>query len=248
VLPDLTVASPTVTTPALGDYVFDHLTTQVGRHPYIVTATGGVLGALVKKFSDVFTVNPATAGGIVSLEDVKRHLNIPLTNTRDDGELEVKISAATAKIEHRCGPVIKRTVTNERHGGGRRSVWLREVPGDGGGPLVSVTSVTSVADGTAVTPTDLDVDPCGRVALLSGARLPGGEHYWSYTAGRTLVPEGLREAALNFVKGSWETQRGASGLPWKGAQDTPVELPGMGLVLWRLEQDLVPFLRPPSQG
>jgi hypothetical protein len=237
-LPDGTTTAPTVTTPVLGDYVFDYTTTQAGRHPYIVTATGGVLGSLVRKFADVFVVAPASATGIVSLAEAKAHLNITTSNS--DAELERMIAAATSKIEHRCGPVVQRVVANERHDGGCRAIWLHEAP------VISVTSVIAVDSLSSVLTTDLSVDPAGRVEYFYNRRFPAGEHFWTYVAGRTLIPEGLREAALNFVKGSWETQRGASGLPWMGATDQPVEMPGMGLVLWRLEQDIQPFLRVPG--
>jgi hypothetical protein len=50
-------------------------------------------------------------------------------------------------------------------------------------------------------------------------------------------------AALNYVRGSWETQRAASRLPMQGGDELATQ-PGMGLVVWRLEQDLKPFLRP----
>lgn len=246
VLPDQTVASPTVTTPTLGDYVFDYLTTQAGRHPYTVTATGGVLGTLVRKFSDVFIVGAAQAPGIVSLAEVKDHLNIPQTTTRSDAELELMIAAATDKIEQRCGPVTVRTIANERHDGGRRAIWLNEAPGPGGNPTITVTSLVSVSTSVAATVSDLDVDPIGRVAYKDMSMFPRGAHYVTYTAGRALIPAALRQAALNYVKGSWETQRGASGLPWSGAQDQPIEVPGMGLVLWRLEQDLRPFALAPA--
>jgi hypothetical protein len=245
-LPDATTSAPTVTTPALGDYVFDYLTTVAGRHPYVVTATGGVLGSLVRKFADTFTVAGATSTGIVSLEEAKNHLNIPLSNTNSDTEIELFIASATDKIEHRTGPVVRRIISNERHCGGERAVWLHEAP------IISVTSVIALDSLSTINVADLGIDPAGRVTyfptIQGGARFPYGEHLWTYVAGTAVVPAGLRLAALNFVKGAMETQRGMSGLPWKGAQDQPVEVPGMGLVIWRLEQDLQPFLRWPGGG
>jgi hypothetical protein len=242
-LPDGTTSAPTVTTPVLGDYVFDYLTTVPGRHSYVVTATGGVLGALVKKFADAFVVSGAASTGIVSLAEAKAHLNIPLTSAASDPEIERMIAAATEKIEHRCGPVVQRTISNERHCPNRGVVWLHEAP------VVSVTSAVAVDSTNTLTVADLDVDPdAGRVGYANGYRLPSGEYLWTYVCGRGLVAAGLREASLNFIKGSFETQRGMTGLPWKGAQDQPIEMPGMGLVLWRLEQDLRPFLRWPGGG
>lgn len=242
-LPDGTSASPTVANPATGQYTFDYLTTQVGSHSYVVSATGGVLGTLIRKIADTFAVGTAAAAGIVSMAEAKNHLNIPLTKTSWDEELELMIAAATEKIEDRCGPVLRRTVTNERHPGRATVVYLHETP------VISVTSAVPIAGGSAISTAGLDVDPLsGRVAYLTGGAFPWGEHYWTYVAGRLLIPAGLRLAALNFVKGSWETQRGAAGLPWQGSGDEPVEQAGMGLVLWRLEQDLKPFRRIPGQA
>jgi hypothetical protein len=244
-LPDGTTTAPTVANPATGDYTFDYLTTQLGRHPYVLTATSGVLGTFVRKVADVFVVGAASAAGIVALSEVKEHLNIPATNTASDRELELKIAAATEKIEFRCGAVVRRTIINERHDGSKAAVWLYEAP------IISVTSVVPVnaSYGGPVDVADIEAETCGRVTYFNGCtRFPIGPHYWTYVAGVVPIPAGLREAALNFVKGSWETQRGASGLPWQGAADESVEVPGMGLVMWRLEQDLQPFLRPPGQA
>lgn len=249
ILPDMTTASPTVTTPSLGAYVFDYIGAQVGRYAYVMTATGGVLGTIVRKVSGTFVIDANTNTGIVGLDEAKNHLNIPLTTTRSDTEIEGMIAAATDKIEHRCGPVLRRTVVERvRHNGGR-AIWLREPPGPGGNPYITVSSVTGVTTGlSAITPADLDVDPIGRVAYISGSRFASGDYVWTYLSGRTSVPAGLRQAALNYVKGSYETQRAAAGMPWVGAQDIAAESPGMGLVLWRMELDMKPFLLPPGQA
>jgi hypothetical protein len=136
---------------------------------------------------------------------------------------------------------VRRTVTNERHPGSVGVVYLDEAP------VLSVTSVVPVAGGTPVTVGLLDVEnSSGRVTYADGVtRFPWGEHFWTYTAGRVVVPAGLQLAALNYVRGSWETQRGAARLPM-AVGDEPVAMPGMGLVFWRLEQDLKPFLRAPG--
>jgi hypothetical protein len=247
-LPDMTTTAPTVTTPSLGAYVFDYIGTLPGRYAYVMTATGGVLGSIVRKQSGMFVVDANTNLGVVSLEEAKSHLNIPLTTTRADAEIEGMIAAATDKIEQKCGPVLRRTVIERVTHNGGRAVWLREPPGPGGNPYITVTSVAGVTSGLTITPTDLDVDPVGRVTYVAGTRFGSGDYIWTYQSGRTSVPPGLRQAALNYVKGSYETQRPAAGLPWIGAQDVAVESPGMGLVLWRMELDMKPFLLPPGQA
>lgn len=242
-LPDGTTATPTMSSTTTGVYAFDYVTTLAGSHQVLVTATGGALGTVVRKLADAFEVEDSTsARRLVSLDRVKQHLNQTGT-TRHDEELQLLIASATMKIEHLCGPVLRRVVTNERHPGGR-AVALHEVPGPHGGPYITLTSALPVAGGTGITVAGLDVDPLsGLVQYASGyGRFPVGPHLWSYVAGRATVPPGIQEAALNFVRGSWETQRGASGLPLDQADELQ-DVPGMGLVSYRLEQDLAPFLR-----
>lgn len=245
--PDGTLDSPTPANPVLGSYTFDYPTVSLGPHSFVATATGGVLGTIVRKFSGTFVVSSATSTAIVGLDEVKDHLNIPRSSTDSDSELELMIAASTSKIEERCGPVRVRTVTNERQRHDRsRAIWLREPPGPHGQPAIVVTSATNVRDSTTITPSTLSVDPTGRVEMVDGGYLTSGTYLWTYTTGRTLVPSGLRLAALNFVRDSWTTQRGASGLPWQGGMDEAQAIPGMGLVMWRLEQDIHPYRLPPA--
>jgi hypothetical protein len=232
--PDGTTLTPTPTSPGTGLLVYDYPTTAVGRHVATWVTT-----APTTADSDTFNVESADPQWIVGLTDVKAHLNIPATSQTHDDELELMIAAATEKIEDRVGPVVRRTVTNERHPGSVGVVYLDEAP------VLSVTSVVPVAGGTPVTVGLLDVEnSSGRVTYADGrTRFPWGEHFWTYTAGRIVVPAGLQLAALNYVRGSWETQRAASRLPMQGGDELATQ-PGMGLVVWRLEQDLKPFLRP----
>lgn len=235
---DVAVAgSPfTVTPTSTGLYDRDVTSTAAGRYVGYWLATGTNSGA----HTQVFEVGSAADAGLVSLAQVKAHLG--KTTTRDDDELELMIAAATESIEDRVGPVVRRTVTGERQRhNGTEAIYLRQAP------VISVTSVTPVDGGTALTVGLLDIDPTtGRVAYADGStRFGSGVYLWTYVAGRSLVPAGLQLAALNYIRGSWETQRGAAGLPLAGAEEA-TEVPGMGLVNWRLEQDLRPFVRLPG--
>jgi hypothetical protein len=242
-LPDGTTTTPTVVNPpaTTGKYFYRYVTTSLagpfkGRWLFTL-ATGNT-----SEHTEEFNVEPADPGYIVGLAQVKAHLNMTATDSARDEELKLMIAAATAKIEDRCGSVARRTVTNERHSGGCEVIYLRQSPAQ------SLTSVTPVAGGTPITVNLLDLDPdTGRVAYLDGFTwFPYGLYYWTYVAGMSVVPAGLQLAALNFIKGSWETQRGAAGLPLQGGPDEYAVQPGMGLVNWRLEQDLKPFLSLPG--
>jgi len=246
-LPDLTTASPTVNNSSTGVYNFDYLTVQAGRHQVLVSATGGVFGTLVKRWTDEFTVSPADPSYIVSLADVKLHLNIPAATTTHDEELRRWIGAATGIVENHpdigVGAVMRRTVTGERqrHDYGRISVWLNQ------SPVISVTTVTPVATGgTAITVPDLDVPPSGEVRYKDGyTRFPAGTYLWTYVIGRVVILDEMTGAALILVKGMWETQRGAAGVPWQGGAEV-AEMPGMGVYLWRAKMLLAPHKQAPA--
>src|SRR4051812_34561484 len=71
-LPDGTLATPPPANPALGDYTVDYLAVQPGLHQVLVSATGGMLGTLVRRWQDTFTVEAART--MVSVEQALQHL------------------------------------------------------------------------------------------------------------------------------------------------------------------------------
>lgn len=85
---------------------------------------------------------PAGSSGLVSLDDVKTHLHIDLTDTDQDAELQGFIDAATPIIEDVVGPVVGRVFT-EWHAANGDLVLLRRRP------VISISSVTEYA-GAAV--------------------------------------------------------------------------------------------------
>ena len=62
---------------------------------------------------------------------------------RDDEFIGIWVPAISRRIDELCGPVVIRTVTDERHDGGSGVVWLRRSPAS------SITTVTEYLDGTA---------------------------------------------------------------------------------------------------
>ncbi|MFQ6212475.1 hypothetical protein ACLMMQ_29975, partial [Bacillus mobilis] len=78
---------------------------------------------------------------IVTVAEVKKHLNMSATDTSQDDELGVFIESVTDVIEHIVGPVVPRAVTEVHDGGGGALVLRRP-------PVLSVMSVTE--DGIAV--------------------------------------------------------------------------------------------------
>ena len=113
-LPDGTSASGTVTNAGTGLYNCDYTPAQVGRYTVKWTATG----TNASSFADEFTVRDFTAMGIVSLDEVKRHLNILTTDTTNDEELRHFMDVAGDMAEEYTGIILgQRTFTETLDGG-----------------------------------------------------------------------------------------------------------------------------------
>lgn len=137
---------------------------------------------------------------LCSLAEVKLQLNI--TDTTFDTELQAYIDGVKAPIEQLVGPVEQRTVT-ERHWNGP-ALALRQRP------VISVTSIVPLfTDGTAVNVTDTTTDlKSGIVVYKDGSCFTGGPWDVTYQAGYTTVPANVNLAARITVQHVWETQRG----------------------------------------
>jgi hypothetical protein len=240
-LPDGTAAvgSPfTVTPTSTGLYDKDVTSTQAGRYHGYWQATGANAGG----YEEEFVVAPADSGTFVRLAEAKTHLNAAGITT-NDVELEHFLQAACARIEYEVGPVARRTVTSERqrHEYGRATIWLHQAP------VISVTTVTSVATGgTTVTVADLDVDPDGRITYKDGyTRFPAGLYLWTYVAGRVIIPAPITLATKELVRHLWRSQRGATGLPLQGGED--VYVPTLPFALPNgVRELLAPYMRAPA--
>jgi hypothetical protein len=237
-LPDGTAAagSPfTISPVSTGLYEkVDLAAATAGQHMGRWLATGANAGSHVQ----VFDVRPITAG-IVSLDDVKKHINNPTLTTAHDDELEIYIEAAAVWLNGRLGTsVVRGTITDERQYGGSGTVMLRHTP------VASITTVIPVAvGGTAVTVADLDPHPGGYITYKNGtSTFPSGLYLWTYVAGPQVVDARISLAAREIVKGLWESQRGASGLPMQGELE---EIPGMSST-WSRVNTLIADLRMPG--
>jgi len=229
------LAGTTPTKTGTGQYKYDLVTTLPGR-----TLLSWVTTGPATTYSEVINVTAADPGFIVSLAVAKDHLN--KRNSNDDEEIRRLIAATTTQIETRIGPVVRRTVVERvRTGWGSKRFLL------GQAPVISLTSMVGVTTGlAAVTVGLLDVDPTtGAVTFLDPwGYFVGGVYTITYVVGRVVIDEGIVSAALSYIRGAWETQRGVA-LPLQDASDLS-SAPGMGAVLQRLELDLRPFLRVPA--
>lgn len=199
-LPDGTTATPAVGTPTdAGRYLVTYVPTQPGRHVvrWVFTNPDAAV-------TDVFDVEPADPGFIVSLADARTHLN--LRSSTNDDELRSFIAAATEVIEKDpdigVGPVVVRTYTEQASAGRCLTLWRT--------PVVSITSVEPYQTvGTSYDPAGLVFDSVtGIVERSDGLWFTGGPFSVTYKAGRSVVPANIRLAALEMIKHWWESQRG----------------------------------------
>lgn len=229
---------------ATGTYSFDYLTAVEGRHSFTVTATGGVLGGLVKKLGgDAFHVDSSTtAVQLVGLTEVKQYLDKDLERTEDDEELREFIAAASNLVEEETRLWHRATITERCTP--TSVIFLSSLP---------VVSLTSVEQGA----TTFDVGsyrltPGGGVAAAYGwtwapwaltASLD--DVVVTYEAGETVVPPAVRQAVLITVADAWESQRGAAGLPLAEGEGGDLVEPRPE---WTLPPEAVGKLRPWLKG
>ena len=220
-LPDGTTATPSVTAADSGIYNVDYTPTLVGRYQVKWVATGTNASA----FADEFTVRDFTDMGIVSLDEVKAHLNIPTTVTTQDEELRRFMDAAGDLAENYVGLVLgRRTFTETYNGNGGGYIILRNP---------SAISVTSVVENsvTLVAGTDFFLDPNGQRLVrigTSGMYWTNTTGNWSpgiqnvvvnYVAGFTNPPAATRQGVLEIIRHLWHTQRGSMAVLNKGTAD-----------------------------
>jgi hypothetical protein len=171
------------------------------------------------------------------LADLKTHLNIDLSDTSQDSELQGFLDAAIDVAEGIVGPITVRSFTETHYGHAGGPLFLFRTP---------VESVESVANGYGpYSLVGLTADTSmGAVRSASSYGLRGDVTV-TYTAGRATIPAAVRLAVLIIAAHLWETQRGAAPLPF-GVNDVDAPTPGLGYAIpRRAEELLAPFATGP---
>lgn len=206
------IATPTITVPpsVTGVFAYTHPTTAPGR--YVGQWAFGFTGGNTAGYSEVFNVSAADPGYLISLAEAKSHLNISPTDYAHDGEILDWLAGITPVIEDIVGACVPRTVVEDHEEA--RVLRLNVTP------VVSVTSIIPyLTAGTSYGASQLRVTSAGRVRLLSGGWFLGGPLEVTYVAGRRPIGANIRQAVKIALAHFWESQRGASGLPYQGQGD-----------------------------
>lgn len=161
---------------------------------------------------------------VVSLAEVKRHLQMSPGSGPDDDELTFTAEAAAGIVEGFVGPLSAVTVTETfpsdryRHLSPQQFLLRRA-------PVTAVTAVTGLSGWRA--------DLAAGIVYPQGC-VPSGPVSVTYTAGLDPVPAAVRLAVLIVTAHLWETQRG-SGSPLAPDGVTP----GVGFAVPNRAQELL---------
>lgn len=209
-LPDGSSASLTTSTTVTGTYTASYTPAVPGRFVYAWNATGSYPQA----YADIFEVRNIADIGIVSLEEVKNHLNYNSTSTADDEELRRIIDAATDLCEQYVGQVLgRRTFTDELYDGGADCLRLRNPR------AISITSVYE--NGALVASNGYALDYTGQRLFRVGSSTLYAQNsygYWAqgmnnvkvtYIAGFENPPASAKQGVLEVIRHLWQTQRGS---------------------------------------
>ena len=208
--PDGTTSTPTISNSAAGLYDISFSPTMSGRHTIRWVATGANASA----YMDEFSVRDNTHISIVSLDEVKQHLNIKDADVALDEEIRRMIDAATDLAENYVGCVLGRqTFTDELYDGNTDIIRLRNPR------AMQITSVYE--SGRFLTPENYTLDPSGqRLLRITTGSIAGPNYFgiWapgannikiSYISGFINPPSSAKQGVLELVRHLWQTQRGA---------------------------------------
>ena len=212
-LPDGSTATPIVTNSQTGIYDVDYTPTMFGRYAVRWVATGSNASA----YADDFTVRDYADLGIVSLDEVKAHLNIPASNTTNDEEIRRFMDAASDLAENYVGCVLgRKTFVNEKYSGNTDIIRLNNPR------AISITSVYE--NGVLLDPAAYVLDYTGqRLTRVTTGSLSGPNYFgiWapgaqnivvSYVAGFVNPPASAKQGVLEIIRHLWQTQRGPTAV------------------------------------
>lgn len=226
-----TIVSPTAGTVSYTPTATDTATAGQYEGVWLVTFAGGAQQSWpTDGYLDIWiepNLTSDTNQYLLSLPDMKDHLNIQASNRANDQKLIRWVMAATSVIEHYTGPLVPKTY-DEWYDGGQYEIRFRHRPvltlvaaSMYLGPVeYAMAQVTEPQDGSIFS---VMVDGARRLVRRGpgGSQLPfpGGLQsvHIVYTAGYTTVPENIRQGALEMLRENWVSSQTPGG-PRTGAE------------------------------
>jgi hypothetical protein len=248
---------------SLGQYTYTYVVPDDGAVGMWRIHWSGVIDGLTSGGDDWFNV--VTPGEIITstydlltLDEAKAALNIPLADTTFDTELHAYITAVSQRIDDLCGPGVKRSVADEVHDGGDSLIFPNETP------VASIGEVVEYSSGTGTTLTG-ETNTVAGTYVLEGAgthlSLVRRRSSWSdapfvagrgnvmisYVAGRfdstADVSPLFKQAAAKTLSWLWRGDQGAGTATFGGVEGT--SLFGLGFALPNSVVELLAYERRP---
>lgn len=202
-----------------------------GHYQWVNTSTGTGAGASFGEF-DVF--DPFETS-VLPLADALDALNAQGATAANSNEILQYVETIQGCLERMTGgPLVNKAISERAEIQGAFTVLLVRQR-----PLVSVTSIVSVASGQAIDISaglDLDSNAC-TIRRKLGYPFYGPYFTWlpamtvNYVAGwGTSVPAAFGTAARIIIQHLWKTQHGPSVRPGMAIDDT-VTIPGFGFAI-----------------
>lgn len=212
--------------------------TAAGHYQYAWTAAGTGAGV---SFGDFDVFDPFETA-VLPLQDAKSQLNIPLTDTTFDAEIQSYIATIESNLERATGgPLVNRTITSERT---EMQAYQTVIPVRQR-PLVSVTSITSASGGNIDISGGLDLDAnAGLIRRVLGLPFYGPFFIWlpqvtvTYVAGWGVsVPAAFNSFARIVIQHLWSSQRGPVAMPMNAGE--MVSIPGFGFLVPNMAAEML---------
>lgn len=182
----------------------------------------------------IVTGGDASSAGaldLLTLTEAKRAINLATTDTTQDDELRTLVAAVSLRLDRLCGPVVRRTVTDEPYDGGTTHLFLRHAPA----AATSATTITAVKEYSGTSLTTLAAESVGtqpsagysfeqrtgiltrRAGGVDGTFADGRQNVLvTYSAGRyadtASVAANFKQAAAITLAHVWRLEQGFAGV------------------------------------
>lgn len=170
--------------------------------------------------------------------------------TADEDLLQVYVTAVSRLLDQHCGPVIRRTITDELHDGGHETIHLRY------GPVTSISSVIELVGTTQTTCTaetfgtqpadgyllDPNSTPTAPYSGIIRRRANGAPARWAsgdsnvkvtYVAGRYAAIANIdplfTNAAILIMKNLWRAEQSGVAAATAGYENPQALYPGFAM-------------------
>jgi hypothetical protein len=257
----VTNATPTHT--SLGQYSYAYVVPNdgaLGIWRLHWTATIDGLGAGGDDWFNVVTPGEIITStyDLLTLDEAKAALNIPLADTTFDNELAMYVTAVSQRLDDFAGPIVKRSVADEVHDGGGAYIFPTQTP------VASIGEVVEYSSGTATILTG-ETNAVAGTYVLEGAGthlslirrrsswsdsafIPGrGNVMISYVAGRfdstADVSPKFKQAASKTLAWLWRGDQGAGTATFGAAEGA--SLFGLGFALPNVVVEMLALERRP---